>query len=75
MSVIDIITIIVKFVGAVVVFIYGMKLTSEGLQKVAGDKMSSIFGKMTGNPICVIVAGAAVAAAIQQTLCLVWDII
>ena len=43
----DIILIIIKFAGAVVVFIYGMKLMSEGLQKVAGGKMRSIMGQMT----------------------------
>ena len=34
----DIILILIKFAGAVVVFIYGMKLMSEGLQKAAGSK-------------------------------------
>ena len=42
----DIVLIIIKFAGAVVVFIYGMKLMSEGLQKVAGGKMRSFMGQM-----------------------------
>lgn len=63
----DILLIIIKFAGAVVVFIYGMKLMSEGLQKVAGNKMRSIMGKMTNSPFRGIVTGAAVTAAIQSS--------
>lgn len=67
MSSIDIILIIIKFAGAVVVFIYGMKLMSEGLQKVAGGKMRSIMGKMTNSPVRGIITGTAVTAAIQSS--------
>ena len=63
----DILLIIIKFTGAVVVFIYGMKLMSEGLQKVAGNKMRKILGKMTGNPVSGILTGTAVTAAIQSS--------
>lgn len=63
----DILLIIIKFAGAVVVFIYGMKLMSEGLQKVAGSKMRSIMGRMTNSPFRGIVTGAAVTAAIQSS--------
>ena len=63
----DIVLIIIKFAGAVVVFIYGMKLMSEGLQKVAGNKMRSIMGRMTNSPFRGIVTGAAVTAAIQSS--------
>ncbi|MCQ2259972.1 MAG: Na/Pi cotransporter family protein [Bacteroidales bacterium] len=63
----DILLIIIKFAGAVVVFIYGMKLMSEGLQKVAGSKMRSIMGHMTNSPFRGIVTGAAVTAAIQSS--------
>ena len=67
MSFYDILLIVIKFTGAVVVFIYGMKLMSEGLQKVAGNKMRNILGKMTGNPISGILTGTAVTAAIQSS--------
>ena len=63
----DILLIIIKFAGAVVVFIYGMKLMSEGLQKVAGNKMRSIMSRMTNNPFRGIVTGTAVTAAIQSS--------
>lgn len=67
MSFYDILLIAIKFMGAVVVFIYGMKLMSEGLQKVAGNKMRNILGKMTGNPVSGILTGTAVTAAIQSS--------
>lgn len=63
----DILLIIIKFAGAVVVFIYGMKLMSEGLQKVAGGKMRSIMGTMTNSAFRGIVTGTAVTAAIQSS--------
>ena len=63
----DIILILIKFAGAVVVFIYGMKLMSEGLQKAAGSKMRSIMSRMTGNRFHGIVTGAAVTAAVQSS--------
>ena len=58
MSIGDILLIIIKFAGAVVVFIYGMKLMSEGLQKFAGNKMRSIMGQMTNSPLRGIITGA-----------------
>lgn len=67
MNIGDILLIIIKFAGAVVVFIYGMKLMSEGLQKVAGNKMRSIMGRMPNSPFRGIVTGAAVTAAIQSS--------
>ena len=36
-------------VGALGMFLYGMKVMSEGLQKVAGDKLRSILSVMTTN--------------------------
>ena len=67
MSFLDVLLIVVKFVGSVVVFIYGMKLMSEGLQKFAGGKMRAVLGRMTGNPVSAILTGAAVTAAIQSS--------
>ena len=36
-------------IGAVGLFLYGMKLMSEGLQKAAGDKLRNILALMTNN--------------------------
>ena len=37
----------ISLLGAVCLFLYGMKVMSEGLQKVAGDRLRNILGIMT----------------------------
>lgn len=63
----EIIVIILNFAGALAVFLFGMKLMSEGLQKFAGDKMRSIMSKITNNPVRGILTGTAVTVAIQSS--------
>ena len=43
--------------GAVGLFLYGMKVMSEGLQKVAGDKMRGILSAMTKNRFAGVFTG------------------
>ena len=63
----EIVIIILNFAGALAVFLFGMKLMSEGLQKFAGNKMRSIMGKVTGSPVRGILTGTAVTTAIQSS--------
>ncbi|MBP5190758.1 MAG: Na/Pi cotransporter family protein [Bacteroidales bacterium] len=63
----DIITVILKLAGALAIFLFAMKLMSEGLQKIAGSKMRSVLKQITGNPIRGILTGTAVTAAIQSS--------
>lgn len=63
----EILLIVVNFMGALGIFLFGMKLMSEGLQKVAGNKMRSILSKITNNPISGILTGTAVTTAIQSS--------
>ena len=67
MTATEIILLLLKVIGAVVIFIYGMTLMSEGLQKMAGNRMRSILGRMTNNPVSGILTGTAVTAAIQSS--------
>ena len=67
MSITEILLIIINFAGALAVFLFAMKMMSEGLQKVAGSKMRAVLGKMTGNPLSGILTGTAVTAAIQSS--------
>ncbi|MEE1038088.1 MAG: Na/Pi cotransporter family protein [Eubacterium sp.] len=53
--------------GGLAVFIYGMNLMSDGLQKAAGDKMRSILAMLTRNPIMGVMAGAIVTAVLQSS--------
>ena len=53
--------------GAVCLFLYGMKVMSEGLQKVAGDRLRNILGVMTKNRITGVVTGIIITALIQSS--------
>ncbi|MDL2243722.1 Na/Pi cotransporter family protein [Bacteroidales bacterium OttesenSCG-928-J19] len=53
--------------GALGMFLYGMKLMSEGLQKVAGDKMRKILSAMTTNRFSGLFTGFLITAIIQSS--------
>lgn len=58
---------IITLLGGLAVFIYGMNLMSDGLQKCAGEKMRSILAVLTKNPIFGVLAGALVTAVLQSS--------
>lgn len=53
--------------GAVGLFLYGMKVMSEGLQKAAGDRLRNILSAMTRNPFTGLLTGCAITALIQSS--------
>lgn len=53
--------------GAVGLFLYGMKVMSEGLQKVAGDRLRNILGAMTRNRVTGTITGFFITALIQSS--------
>jgi len=53
--------------GAVGLFLYGMKVMSEGLQKAAGDRLRSILGSMTRNRVTGTLTGFFITALIQSS--------
>ena len=53
--------------GGLAIFIYGMNLMSEGLQKAAGERMKKILGILTKNPVMGVLAGAFVTAVLQSS--------
>lgn len=67
MKITDILLIIINFAGSLAIFLFAMKMMSEGLQKVAGSKIRAVLGKMTGKPLSGILTGTAVTAAIQSS--------
>jgi phosphate:Na+ symporter len=67
MEVTDIILILIKLAGALAVFLFAMKLMSEGLQKFAGSKLRHTLTKITGKPLSGILAGTGVTAIIQSS--------
>lgn len=57
----------ISLLGAVCLFLYGMKVMSEGLQKVAGDRLRNILGIMTKNRVTGILTGIVITALIQSS--------
>lgn len=53
--------------GGLAVFIYGMNLMSEGLQKAAGERMKKVLAILTKNPVMGVLAGALVTAVLQSS--------
>ncbi len=56
-----------SLLGSVCLFLYGMKVMSEGLQKVAGDRLRNILGIMTRNRIAGVITGILITALIQSS--------
>lgn len=58
---------LLKLVGALGLFIYGMMVMSEGIQKMAGARMQSILGSITSNRFKGIVTGFFTTTLIQSS--------
>lgn len=54
-------------IGSLGLFLFGMKMMSEGLQKVAGDRMRTILSAMTTNRFTGILTGILITALIQSS--------
>lgn len=57
----------VALIGAVCLFLYGMKVMSEGLQKAAGNGLRSILSAMTRNRFMGVATGILITALIQSS--------
>ena len=53
--------------GGLAVFLFGMNMMSESLQKAAGAKMKSILSMLTSNPVLGVLAGAVATAVLQSS--------
>jgi phosphate:Na+ symporter len=58
---------LLRLFGSLGIFLYGMKLMSESLQKVAGDKMRNILSAMTSNRFLGVLTGVLITAVIQSS--------
>lgn len=56
-----------SLIGAVGLFLYGMKVMSEGLQKAAGNRLRSILSAMTRNRWMGLITGMVITALIQSS--------
>ena len=58
---------IITLIGSVAMLMYGMKVMSEGLQKMAGSKLSNVLGTKTTNRFTGVLTGAFITAAVQSS--------
>ena len=56
-----------KIVGSLALLIYGMKVMSEALQKMAGSQLRHILGAMTTNRFTGLITGMFVTASVQSS--------
>ena len=59
--------IVFGLLGGLAIFLYGMNMMSECLQKAAGEKMKTILALLTKNPILGVLAGALTTAVLQSS--------
>lgn len=55
------------FLGGLGMFLYGMSIMADGMQKTAGSKMSSFLGMLTNNRFLAVALGALITAIIQSS--------
>ena len=56
-----------QILGSLGLFLYGMKLMSEGLQKVSGERLRTVMRSMAGNRFKGVFSGTLVTAVIQSS--------
>ncbi len=56
-----------KFIGGLGLFLYGMHIMADGLQKTAGGKMKKLLGFLTNNRLMAVLVGALITAIIQSS--------
>ena len=61
------ITDVIKLLGGVAMFLYGMSLMGTSLKQVAGNKLELILYRLSGTPLRGILLGAGVTAVIQSS--------
>lgn len=55
------------FLGGLGMFLYGMSIMADGMQKTAGSKMSHFLGMLTNNRFLAVALGALITAIIQSS--------
>ncbi|MBN2535789.1 MAG: Na/Pi cotransporter family protein [Spirochaetales bacterium] len=58
---------LITIAGSLAFFLYGMKVMSDGIQKVAGEKLHSILNFMTTNRFAGVFTGFSITALIQSS--------
>ena len=58
---------LIRILGSLALFLYGMKLMSDGIQKLAGEKMRYILSSMTKNRFLNIISGLLITNIVQSS--------
>lgn len=58
---------VLKMVGGLALFLYGMHIMGDGLERLSGGKLEQILAKLTSNPLKAVGLGALVTAVIQSS--------
>ena len=58
---------IAALLGGLALFLFGMKMMSDGLEQAAGDKMKHILERLTSNRFAGVAVGAGITAVIQSS--------
>ena len=66
-SFLQVILSVLTLAGSLGIFLYGMKMLSEALQKVAGDRMRDLLAAMTSNTFKRILTGLVVTMVVQSS--------
>lgn len=56
-----------EFIGGLGLFLYGMHIMADGLQKSAGDRVRKLMGFLTKNRFVAVMVGAGITAVIQSS--------
>lgn len=61
----DVLEVVLTFVGGLATFLYGMKVMNSGLEKLSGGKLERILEKLTNNKVKGVLLGLTVTALMQ----------
>lgn len=67
MTMIENVKAIFQFMGGLGMFLYGMHIMADGLQKTAGGKMKKLLGFLTNNRLMAVLVGALITAIVQSS--------
>lgn len=63
----QVLELLLQITGSLGLFLYGMKIMGEGIQKTAGDRLQRALNFMTGNRFVGVLTGFLVTAIIQSS--------
>jgi len=63
----QILTMFLQIFGGLAIFMYGMELTSDGIQRAAGERFQNALNFMTRNRVMAVLSGAVVTVAVQSS--------